>query len=211
MDLFCLYVPQREGPDRFLFPLYLILIPSMPAPVYGRKRLSQSNLTESASHRTYQILLFIPYIMYPCHQTMGITLNLPTECQLNANSLPRPQTLGLGPLFLSIVCFHPWDRVYSKTSWPHLSVSKSLTSLLLVQTEGGHSCVGVGRVVPLYGCMLVETFYKELLCLERLPLYTFISSAKSHTKFSKGKRHKGTHITHHENHHRWKGKEAGGL
>jgi hypothetical protein len=48
--------------------------------------------------------------------------------------------------------------------------------------------VGVGRVIMLYGFTVVETFFKELFCLERLALCTFTSSTKAHTKLPKGKK-----------------------
>lgn len=49
------------------------------------------------------------------------------------------------------------------------------------------SCVGVGRVITVYGSMVMEIFPKELLCLKRLSFYISLFSTEAHTKFPEGK------------------------
>lgn len=48
------------------------------------------------------------------------------------------------------------------------------------------SCVGVGRVITVYGSMVMEIFPKELLCLKRLSFYISLFSTEAHTKFPEG-------------------------
>lgn len=94
---------------------------------------------------------------------------------------PRPHTLDLDSLFLSTMCFHPCKQVL-KGLWNHLSVTKSLTSLFLVQTRvcNGESSVGADSVWFHNG----EDFSKELFCFVLLHILT--ASTKAHTKFPRG-------------------------